>query len=82
MKNRIKNSILSQIKESYATGDKNILNDLMMKTETRTINRHGITFLGLHYRSEVLLDLRETVFIRYSLFDLSKIYVYSMKGEF
>ncbi len=62
--------------------DKNILNDLMMKTETRTINRHGITFLGLHYRSEVLLDLRETVFIRYSLFDLSKIYVYSMKGEF
>lgn len=62
--------------------DKNILNDLMMKTETRTINRHGITFLGLHYRSEVLLDLRETVFIRYSLFDLSKIHVYSMKGEF
>lgn len=62
--------------------DKNILNDLMMKTDTRTINRHGITFLGLHYRSEVLLDLRETVFIRYSLFDLSKIYVYSMKGEF
>lgn len=62
--------------------DKNILNDLMMKTETRTINRHGITFLGLHYRSEVLLDLRESVFIRYSLFDLSKIYVYSTKGEF
>ena len=62
--------------------DKNILNDLMMKKEIRTINKHGITFLGLHYRSEVLLDLRETVFIRYSLFDLSKIYVYSMKGEF
>lgn len=62
--------------------DKNILNDLMMKTETRTINKHGITFLGMHYRSEVLLDLRESVFIRYSLFDLSKIYVYSMKGEF
>ncbi|MCD8377563.1 MAG: Mu transposase C-terminal domain-containing protein, partial [Candidatus Gastranaerophilales bacterium] len=62
--------------------DKNILNDLMMKTETRTINKHGITFFGLHYRSEVLLDLRESVFIRYSLFDLSKIYVYSLKGEF
>lgn len=61
---------------------KNILNDLMMKTETRTINKHGITFLGLHYRIDVLLDLRETVFIRYSLFDLSKIYVYSMKSEF
>lgn len=62
--------------------DKNILNDLMMKSEIRTINKHGITFLGLHYRSEVLLDLRESVFIRYSLFDLSKIHVYSMKGEF
>ena len=62
--------------------DKNILNDLMMKTEVRTINRNGITFLGLHYRSEVLLDLRESVFIRYSLFDLSKIHVYSLKGEF
>lgn len=62
--------------------DKNILNDLMMKTQTRTVNKHGITFLGLHYRNEVLLDLRESVFIRYSLFDLSKIYVYSMKGEF
>ncbi len=62
--------------------DTNILNDLMMKTEIRTINKHGITFLGMHYRSEILLDLRESVFIRYSLFDLSKIHVYSMKGEF
>jgi len=40
-----------------------------MKTEVRTINKHGITFLGLHYRSDIL-------------FDLSKIHVYSMKGEF
>ena len=39
--------------------DKNILNDLMMKTEARTINKHGITFLGMHYRSDCLLDLRE-----------------------
>ena len=62
--------------------DKNILNDLMMKTEARTINKHGITFLGMHYRSDYLLDLREKVFIRYSLFDLSKVSVYSMKGEF
>lgn len=29
--------------------DKNILNDLMMKTETRTINRHGITFLCSYF---------------------------------
>ena len=62
--------------------DKSILNDLMMKTEARTINKHGITFLGMHYRSDYLLDLREKVFIKYSLFDLSKVIVYSIKGEF
>lgn len=62
--------------------DKSILNDLMMKTEARTINKHGITFLGMHYRSDYLLDLREKVFIKYSLFDLSKVLVYSINGEF
>lgn len=62
--------------------DKNILNDLMMKTEVRTINKHGITFLGLHYRSDSILELRDSVYIRYSLFDLTKIHVYSTKGEF
>ena len=62
--------------------DKNILNDLMMKTEVRTINRGEITFLGLHYRNDFLIDLREKVLIRYSLFDLTKVYVYSVKGEF
>lgn len=59
-----------------------ILNDLMMKTETRTINKHGITFLNMHYRSDAILGLRDKVNIRYSLFDLSKVYVYSTKGEF
>ena len=62
--------------------DKNILNDLMMKTEARTINKHGITFLGMHYRSDVILGLRDKVYVRYSLFDLSKVHVYSIKGEF
>ena len=47
--------------------DKNILNDLMMKTEVRTINKHGITFLGMHYRSDSILGLRDSVYIRYSL---------------
>ena len=62
--------------------DKNILNDLMMKTEARTINKHGITFLGMHYRSDVILGLLDKDYVRYSLFDLSKVHVYSMKGEF
>ncbi len=62
--------------------DKNVLNDLMMKTEARTINKHGITFLGMHYRSDVILGLRDKVYVRYSLFDLSRVHVYSIKGEF
>ena len=60
----------------------NILNDLMMKTECRTINKHGITFLNMHYRSEAIIGIRDKVNIRYSLFDLSRIYIYSTKGEF
>ncbi len=58
------------------------LDELMMKTEGRTINKHGITFLNMHYRSEAILGIRDKVNIRYSLFDLSKINVYSTKGEF
>lgn len=42
----------------------NVLNDLMMKTECRTINKHGITFLNMHYRSECILGLRDKVNIR------------------
>lgn len=60
----------------------NILNNLMMNRECRTINKHEITFLNMHYRSECILGLRDKVNIRYSLFDLSKIHAYSTKGEF
>lgn len=62
--------------------NKSALDYLMMKTESRTINKHGITFLGMHYRSDVILGLRDKVYVRYSLFDLSKVHVYSIKGEF
>ena len=62
--------------------NKSALDYLMMKTEGRTINKHGITFLNMHYRSDAILGLRDKIYIRYSLFDLSKVYVYSVKGEF
>ena len=54
----------------------------MMKTETKVIHRNGIRFLNSNYYSEALFGLREPVYIRYSLFDLSKVYVYTIKGEF
>ena len=62
--------------------DINKLDYLMMKSEVRTIIRSGITFLGLLFRNDMLMDYRDRVFIRYSLFDLTKIFVYSLKGEF
>lgn len=62
--------------------DKNLLNDLMMKTETKVIHRNGIRFLGNNYYNEALFGLREPVYVRYSLFDLSKVHVYTVKGEF
>ena len=79
-KNHTIKECLNTVQKQYI--DKNKLNYLMMSTKTREINRNGITFLGLHYRNDILLDLRGEVFIRYSLFDLTKIYVYSLKGEF
>lgn len=79
-KNKTIKEMLQQVQKQEI--DKNILNDLMMKTEVRTINRGELTFLGLHFRNDFLIDLREKVFIRYSLFDLSKVYVYTVKGEF
>lgn len=78
-KNKTIKEMLQQVQKQEI--DKNILNDLMMKTEVRTINRGELTFLGLHFRNDFLIDLREKVFIRYSLFDLSKVYVYTVKGE-
>lgn len=62
--------------------DKNLLNDLMMKTETKVIHRNGVRFLGNNYYNEALFGLREPVYVRYSLFDLSKVHVYTVKGEF
>lgn len=79
-KNKTIKEMLQQVQKQEI--DKNILNDLMMKTEVRTINRGELTFLGLHFRNDFLIDLREKVFIRYSLFDLSIVYVYTVKGEF
>lgn len=59
-----------------------ILNDLMMKTESRTINKHGITFLNMHYRSEAILGIRDKVHIRYSLLIYPKYMFIQQKVSF
>lgn len=62
--------------------DENLLDDLMMAQEIKTIGRNGIRFLKADYFDEALYGIREKTVIKYSLFDLSYIKVYSMKGEF
>ena len=58
------------------------LDDLMMAQEIKSIGRNGIRFLKFDYFDEALYGLKEKVIIKYSLFDLSCIKVYSFKGEF
>lgn len=58
------------------------LDDLMMAQEIKNIRRNGIRFLKADYFDDALYGVREKAIIKYSLFDLSYIKVYSMKGEF
>ena len=62
--------------------DENELDDLMMAQEIKSIGRNGIRFLKADYFDEALYGIKEKTIIKYSLFDLSYIKVYSMKGEF
>jgi len=81
------NEITKSIKEVFDSRerqnlDTKSLDDLMMAHEVKTIHRNGIRFLNTDYYHDALYGLRDRVMIRYSLFDLSKIKVYSTKGEF
>ncbi len=58
------------------------LDDLMMVSEIKNIGRNGIRFLKSDYYDESLYGLRTKVVIKYSLFDLSQIKVYTPQGKF
>lgn len=62
--------------------DKNKLDDLMLKTDLKTIQRNGIRFLQANYYHDKLYGLKERVVVRYCLFDLTKVKIYSSQGEF
>ncbi len=62
--------------------DEQELDDLMMAQEVKNIGRNGIRFLKSDYFDDTLYGLRDKAIIKYSLFDLSYIKVYSLKGEF
>jgi putative transposase len=58
------------------------LDDLMMAIKKSTITRNGIRFLNADYYDDNLYGLRDEVLIRYSLFDLSQVKIYTTRGEF
>lgn len=62
--------------------DINLLDDLMLATEVKTIQRNGIRFLGCDYFDERLYGFKSKVLIKYSMFDLTSIKVFTPKGEF
>ena len=62
--------------------DINTLNDLMLATEVKTIQRNGIRFLNCDYFDERLYGFKSKVLIKYNLFDLTNIKAYTPKGEY
>lgn len=62
--------------------DINLLDDLMLATEVKTIQRNGIRFLNCDYFDERLYGLKSKVLIKYNLIDLTSIKVYTIKGEY
>ena len=62
--------------------DINLLDDLMLATEVKTIQRNGIRFLNCDYFEERLYGFKSKVLIKYNLFDLTSIKVYTIKGEY
>ncbi len=62
--------------------DINTLDDLMLATEVKTIQRNGIRFLNCDYFDERLYGFKSKILIKYNLFDLTSIKVYTPKGEY
>lgn len=62
--------------------DINMLDDLMLATEVKTIQRNGVRFLNCDYFDERLYGLRGKVLVKYNLFDLTNVKVFTPKGEY
>ena len=62
--------------------DKSLLDDLMLATEVKTIQRNGVRFLNCDYFDERLYGLRGKVLVKYNLFDLTSVKVFTKKGEY
>ena len=62
--------------------DINMLDDLMMATEIRQVQRNGVSLFGNWYYSPELYGQHKKVQVKYSFSDISYVRIYSLKGEF
>lgn len=62
--------------------DNSILDDLMMAQEERKICRNGIRMFNTYYWHSALYGIDDSVIVKYSLLDITKIKVYSKCGDF
>ena len=78
------NKTIAEVLEERKRQNINInqLDDLMLATEVKTIQRNGIRFLNCNYFDERLYGFKSKVLIKYNLFDLKSIKVFTTKGEY
>lgn len=62
--------------------DKSLLDDLMLATEIKTIQQNGVRFLNCDCFDERLYGLKGKVLVKYNLFDLTSVKVFTPKGEY
>jgi putative transposase len=57
------------------------LHFLMMACKARMVHRNGITFNGWHWYHEELYGLKDYVLMFYSYYDLSQVYIFTMRKD-
>jgi len=75
------------IREAFESGigkgiDADMLDELMMSECVRSAKRNTIKLFGLEYECAELYGLEDKFTIKYSLFDITKIKIYSLKNEY
>lgn len=62
--------------------DLEMLDDLMMAQEERKICRNGVRMFNTYYWNPALYGIDDTVVVKYSLLDITKVKIYSRCGDF
>ena len=78
----IERSRLEAVGKKEKSIDPDELTYLMMAVEIKNVGRNGVTIFGQHYYDENLYGYRDRVLVRYSLNDLSRVYVFTGRGDF